>query len=426
MAKQVEKRDTVIIGGGQAGLAMSYLLTQQDRDHVVLEKQQRIGETWRGRWDSFTLVTPNWQLKLPGHPYQGDDPQGFLTRDEVVAYLEEYADRFDPPLRFGVEVTAVEKNETGEGYRVHTTGGVYEAANVVVAVGTFQYPDIPAFSDNVPEEITQLHSSEYQNPDALPEGNVLVVGSGQSGCQIAQELNESGRRVYLCTSSVGRLPRRYRGKDGMWWAIKLGITEQTVDELESPEERFAPNPRISGKDGGQDINLHEFARRGITLLGHLQEVRGQQAVLAPDLHQNLAIADKAAAQFRKGVDKYIRKAGLDAPQESVTELQDGYEQQVTTELDLAEAEVKVILWATGFDRDYSWIDLPIFDEYGYPRQERGVTDYPGLYFLGLHWLHTLKSGLFLGVGQDAEHIAAHIAERAANEASKLHTQASHM
>lgn len=424
MAEQVEKRDTIIVGGGQAGLAMSYLLTQQGRDHVILEKGQRIGKSWRGRWDSFTLVTPNWQLQLPGFPYQGDDPEGFLTRDEVVRYLEEYAATFDPPLRFGVEVTAIEENDDGDGYLVHTTDRAYEAANVVVAVGAFQYPHIPAFSQDAPEEIVQLHSSEYRNPEALPEGGVLVVGSGQSGCQIAQELNESGRQVYLCTSGVGRLPRRYRGKDGMWWGVQLGMTDRTVDDLESPEERFAANPQISGKDGGQEINLHQFARDGIRLLGRLEDFRDQQAILAPDLHQNLAISDKMAAEFRKGVDKLVSKKGLDVPEESVTELQDGYEQQVITELDLEEAGIGVILWATGFDRDFSWIELPIFDEWGYPIQERGVTEYPGLYFLGLHWLHTLKSGLFLGVGDDAEHIAEHIARRTTDEeASELVTEA---
>ena len=413
-----EPIETVIIGGGQAGLAMSYLLTQKEREHVILEKGRRIGESWRSRWDSFTLVTPNWQLQLPGHHYQGDDPDGFLARDEVVAYLEDYAARFDPPIKFGVEVTAVRRDERGEGYLVETTGDDYEAANVVVATGTFQFPSIPEFSQNLPEEIEQLHSSEYENPAMLPEGNVLVVGSGQSGCQIAQELNESGRRVYLCTGSAVRLPRRYRGRDGMWWAIKLGITEQTVDELESPEERFAANPQVSGKNGGQDINLHQFARDGIQLLGHLEGIDGRQAKLAPDLHQNLARADQAASDFYQGVDKYVRKTGMEVPQEEVPELEAGYEQEVVTELDLAEADIQVVIWATGFDRDYSFVEFPIFDEWGYPIQERGVTDYPGLYFLGLHWLHTLKSALFLGVGEDAEHVAEHLATRMASRVSQ--------
>ena len=410
MNTQIETRNTIIIGGGQSGLAMSYLLTQQNHDHIILEKQQQIGETWRSRWDSFTLVTPNRQLQLPGYPYQGDEPDGFLRRDEVVEYLDEYAARFDPPLRFGVEVTAVTPQNHGNGYLVQTTAGDYQADNVIVTVGAFQYPAIPKFSQNTPEPIKHLHSSEYRNPAALPQGNVLVVGSGQSGCQIAQELHESGRQVYLCTSSAGRIPRRYRGKDGFWWAEQLGILDQTVDDLESPAERFAPNPQASGKDGGQEINLHQFAHDGILLLGHLEDIQGQKAILADDLHENLAVGDKQAAQFRQGVDKYVRQTGMDVPNQSVTEPQDGYDQEISPELNLADAGISAIIWATGFDWDFSWVQLPIFDEWGYPIQERGVTEYPGLYFLGLHWLYKRRSGLFLGVGEDAKHIAEHMAE----------------
>ena len=409
MSTQNEMINTIIIGGGQAGLAMSYLLTQQDRDHLVLEKQEQIGDSWRGLWDSFTLVTPNWQLKLPGYPYQGDEKDGFLTRDEVIDYLEDYTAHFEPPLRFGVEVTAVLPRNEGNGYLVQTTEGDYQAQNVVVAVGAFQSPAVPEFSRKAPEAVVQLHSSEYRNPAALPQGNVLVVGSGQSGCQIAQELQESGRQVYLCTGKAGRLPRRYRGKDSFWWVNRLGLFDQTVADLESPAERFAPNPQASGRDGGQDLNLHQFAREGIRLLGHLDDFQGQKAILADDLHKNLAVADQQAAQFIQGVDKYVQMAGLDAPVESVVELQDGYEQEVITELDLARAEISTIIWATGFAWDFSWIRLPIFDEWGYPVQDRGVTQYPGLYFLGLPWLHKRKSGLFLGVGEDAEHLAEHMA-----------------
>lgn len=411
MSRFVEHHDTVVIGGGQAGLAMSYLLTKQGRDHIVLEQQQQIGATWRQRWDSFTLVTPNWQLQLPGFAYQGDDPDGFLHRDEVVAYLAAYAASFGPPLRFGVEVSAITPDEKGNGYRIDTSVQDYVARNVVVAAGTFQTPNVPTFSRDVPADITQLTTSSYQNPAELPDGAVLVVGSGQSGCQIAQELQASGRQVYLCTSAVRRLPRRYRGKDGMWWALQLGMVDQTVDELESPQERFAPNPQISGKDGGREINLHQFARDGMVLLGHLEDISGHQATLAPNLHQNLTFADQAAEKFRQGVDMFIEKNGLDAPHERGSEPQDGFAQPEQTQLDLAQAGITTIIWATGFRWDYSWIPLAIFDGFGYPIQQRGVSDYPGLYFVGLHFLHTLKSGLFLGVGQDAEHIAAHIAGR---------------
>lgn len=409
MSTQLEKRDTVIIGGGQAGLAMSYLLTEQGRDHVILEKSEHIGASWRRRWDSFTLVTPNWQLQLPGFAYDGDDPDGFLARDEVVAYLERYAASFDPPIRFGVEATSVAREVNG--YVLQTTDGEYEADNVVLAVGAFQYPNVPACHERVPQEIAQLHSSDYRNPDASPDGAVLVVGSGQSGCQIAQELNDSGRQVYLCTSSVGRIPRRYRGRDTMQWLVELGMVDRPVHKLESPEERFEPNPQISGKDGGQDINLHEFARDGIRLLGHLADVQGARAMLAPDLHQNLAEADQMAAEVCKGIDEYVRKTGMEVPEETLEELHHGYEQEVIAELDLDAAGIGSVLWATGFGRDYSWVQLPIFDPWGYPVQRQGVTVYPGLYFVGLHWLHTLKSGLFLGVGEDARNVAEHMARR---------------
>lgn len=409
----MERRDTIIIGGGQSGLAMSYLLTQQGRDHVVLEKAQQVASAWRQRWDSFTLVTPNWWLRLPGHPYAGDDPDGFLSRDQVVAYLEDYAASFDPPIRFGTTVTRLATNGE-DGYVVETDDRTLRAANVVVAGGTFQRPRVPQPSQRVPADIRQLHSRDYRNPDQLDDGAVLVVGSGQSGAQIAQELHESGRDVHLCVSGPGRLPRRYRGRDGLWWAVQVGMTDKTADELDSPEERFTANPRLSGRDGGQTLNLHAFARDGIQLLGRLEDIRDGRALLAPDLHARLEAADTLVAEFCTGVDEYVVEAGLDAPEESLEQLRDGYDQEQVAELDLAEAGIATVLWATGYCWDYgSWVDLPLFDEFGYPVQQRGVTEHPGLYVLGLHYLHKLKSGLFLGVGEDAEHVASHLAERSA-------------
>jgi putative flavoprotein involved in K+ transport len=409
--QQLEQIDTVIVGGGQSGLAISYLLTQHGCDHIILEESDQVGNSWQNRWESFTLVTPNWQLQLPGHKYKGDDPDGFLSRDEIIDYLQDYADLFDPPMHCGVTVTSVEPKEAGEGYLIDTSDKRYEANNVVVATGTFQQPSIPDFSERAPDRIRQLHSSDYYNPDDLADGAVLVVGSGQSGTQIAQELNENGRQVYLCISNPGRIPRRYRGEDGMWWAVKLGITKQTVDDLDAPEERFAPNPPISGKDGGQTINLHEFARDDIQLLGHLRDFQGDCAILAADMHETLARLDESEAKFRQGVDQYVEKAGLDVPQETVAQPTDGFEQEEVTQLNLKEAGVSTIIWATGFDYDYSLVNLPVFDEFDYPIQERGITEYEGLYFLGLHYLYTLESGLFLGVGEDAAHVADHIAGR---------------
>jgi putative flavoprotein involved in K+ transport len=410
-----EQIDTAVIGGGQAGLAISYYLTQQDREHIVLEQNHRIAESWRRRWDSFTLVTPNWMLRLPGFPYDGNEPDGFLSRDQVVAYLEQYVALFDPPLRFGTRVTSLEEKPGGPGYLVKTGNAVFEAANVVVATGAYQRPKIPPLAGHLSQEILQIHSSEYRNAQALPAGAALVVGSGQSGSQIAEELNEAGRKVYLCVGSSGRLPRRYRGKDGAWWINRLSMFNRTVDQLPSPRAKFAASAHVSGKAGGRTLNLHQFARNGVILLGHLKKAQGNRIFLAPDLKESLAKADKVAADFKKAVDEYVKRAGLDAPEETLSpasEPRDGYEMQQIAELDLASAGIKTIIWATGYGLDFGWVRVPVFDQDGYPIQQRGITDYPGLYFLGLPWLHTLKSSLIFGVGEDAAHIAADIAAKA--------------
>jgi putative flavoprotein involved in K+ transport len=407
-----EHVNTVVIGGGQAGLSISYYLSQQGREHVVLEKD-RPGEAWRSKkWDSFTLVTPNRQLQLPGFAYDGDDPHGFLTRDEVVQTIDDYVAFFHPPLRLGVEATSVEGEGSGDGFKVETDAGGLEAANVVVATGTFQRPKIPAFSQRISPEVVQVHSSLYRNPERLPPGPVLVVGSGQSGSQITEELYQSGRKVYLSTSSVGRAPRRYRGRDFTWWLDHMGFVDKTVDELDSPAERFDPNPQVTGKDGGHTLNLHRFAMDGVTLLGRMEGVRGSRIRLADDLMDNLKAADEAAAQMKKGIDMFIEKTGVDAPEHDQPELRAGYDAEVISELDLASAGVRSIVWATGYAFDFrSLVRFPIWDAFGYPVQKRGVTNQPGLYFLGLHWMHTIKSGLFLGIAEDAAHVAEHIADR---------------
>lgn len=407
----MEQIDTVIIGGGQAGLAVSYLLTQQPREHVVLERQ-RIGEAWRSdKWDSFTLVSPNWSIRLPGFAYAGDDPDGYLTRDEIFRYVEEYAQRFDLPVRTGVNVTRVEGND--QGFMVTSDAGAIEAANVVIATGAFQQPRLPAGSTRLASHIVQVHSKHYRNPQQLPPGAVLVVGSAQSGCQITQDLVQAGRKVYLATGKAIRVPRRYRGKDLFYWAEQMGLFDQPVDTLDSPAERFDPNPQLTGKDGGSSLNLHQFALDGVTLLGRFLDGDGTRVVLAPDLHENLARADKPETEFVKAVDKFIAKTGLDAPEETLTTLRAGYDTPIVTDLDLDAAGITAIIWATGYTFDFSWVNFPIYDEYGYPVQQCGVTAVPGLYFVGLQWLHKSKSNLLIGVGEDAAHIADHLAMRVA-------------
>ncbi|MFN8483043.1 MAG: NAD(P)-binding domain-containing protein [Anaerolineae bacterium] len=405
-----ERVDTLIVGGGQGGLAVSYYLSQQGRDHVVLDGAALPADAWRNqRWDSFTLNTPNWTFRLPGAMYDGDDPDGFMARQEIVQYFEDYIARFRLPVRYNARVTSVEPR--GDGYTVVTDDGALEAANVVVATGTFQRGKASALGEKLPPQIVQLDSGSYRSPDQLPPGAVLVVGSGQSGCQIAEELYESGRKVYLCVGTAGRAPRRYRGKDIFWWLNELGFFDRTVDKLPSPRARFAGAPQLSGNRGGHDINLHQFARDGVVLLGHLRGVAESKLVLAPDLTESLAKIDKAANDMVGLVDQYIERLGLDAPREKLSQLRDGYDAEVITELDLDAAEITSLIWAMGYAYDYSLVRLPILDDMGYPVTRRGVTAYPGLYFAGLHWMHSYKSGLLLGVAADAEYVASHLMAR---------------
>lgn len=406
MTEQVE---TIIVGAGQAGLSTSYHLTQQGYEHVILEQANQAAPVWRNRWDSFTLITPNWTIRLPGAEYQGDDPDGFTTRDEIIAYFEDYIQRFDVPVRYGIQVTSVEPIESG--YLVTTNDAQYQATNVVIAAGMYQRPKLPPFSADLPPDINQLHSSQYRNPEMLADGAVLVVGSAQSGCQIAEELYQSGRRVYLSIGNSGRVPRRYRGKDITQWLDEIGFNDRTVDQLPSPQAKFAGSPHGTGKDGGHTINLHQFVRDGVVLLGHIQSVQGNRILIAPDLKENLAKTDKFEAEIVGVIDKYIQKNHLDAPVENLPDLSDGYQAEEILELDLNSTGINSVIWATGYKFDFGFVKLPVFDQDGYPLQQRGVTDYPGLYFVGLPFLHTAKSGLLLGVGQDAAHVAQNIGAR---------------
>ncbi|MBA3946889.1 MAG: NAD(P)-binding domain-containing protein [Herpetosiphonaceae bacterium] len=411
-----EAVETIVIGGGQSGLAMSYYLTAQGRQHLVLEQAQ-VGESWRNkRWDSLRLVGPNWTLQLPGFPYQDNDADGFMTRDEIVAYLEHYKQFVKPPLREGVRVTAVEQQPDGAGLLVRTETMLFQATQVVVATGAYQHPRIPVCSANLPDHLRQLTPSHYRRPAALPPGAVLVVGSGESGCQIAEELRRSGRTVYL---SVGRgwwVPRRYRGKDIVWWIDALGGFDQTVDTLPGGHAKVAaPGPQLTGANGGHDLNLHTLARAGVVLAGHLQGVQAGKLSFAPDLEANIASADAQAASFLQAIDDFVETHGLDVPTEAhPVDLHSTRHQMdnVLHELDLGRSNVTSIIWATGYHLNLNWIHLPVLDQDGYPTHHRGVSTWPGLYFLGFEWLYKGKSHLFNGVGDDAAYLAEKIAVRA--------------
>jgi putative flavoprotein involved in K+ transport len=298
---------------------------------------------------------------------------------------------------------------------VRTSEGDYEGGNVVIATGLYQSPRIPRFSADIAPNILQIHSSRYRNPWSLPAGSVLVVGTGQSGAQIAQELYQSGRKVYLAIGGAGRVPRRYRGRDIADWFTRMGMFDTNVDELKSPEAKFDAHPQISGKNGGQSLNLHQFARDGVVLLGHVRDVRDGRLIIAPDLKETLVEVDQFEIDTLKMVDEYIVRVGLHAPPEMVPQLRDGYEQEVITELNLEGAGISTIIWAIGYSFDFSFVKLPVVDAQGYPRQKRGVTEYEGLYFLGMPWLHSRRSGILFGVGDDAAYLAAHIANRNAED-----------
>ena len=402
--------DTVIIGGGQAGLAISYYLSQEEREHVVVERAPAVAHAWRNqRWDSFTLVTPNFQVRMPGAEYEGNDPYGFMSLAQVVKYFDDFVKRFRLPVHCGVEAFSVE--QIGPSYLVRTSERNYMAENVVIATGLYQSPKIPSYSAEIPEAILQMHSMHYRNPATLPQGAVLVVGTGQSGAQIAQELYQSGRKVYLSIGSAGRVPRRYRGKDINDWFTWMGMFDTRVEDLKSPKEKFHAHPQISGKDGGQSLNLHKFARDGVILLGHVREARDGRLILAPDLKETLAKDDQFEIDALKKIDDYIARVSLNVPAESVPKLRDGYAQEVLTDLDLQSSGIATIIWAIGYDFDFSLVKVPVVDADGYPIQKRGVTAYPGLYFVGLPWLHSRSSGILFGVGDDAAYIASHITAR---------------
>ncbi len=404
--------ETLIIGGGQAGLALSYYLKQQGREHVILERAQHAAESWRShRWDSFTLVSPNWFMRMPGANYDGPAPDAYLPRDEVVRFFEDYLRRFDLPVRFGVGATSVEPLPEG-GYRVQTSDGPLTSANVVVATGSFQTPRLPAYAAALPPDLLQLHCSEYRNPGQLQPGAALVVGSGQSGCQIAEELYRAGRAVYLCVGSAGRIPRRYRGRDIAAWLNEIGYWDQTIDQLPSPRARLIGQPHLSGTRGGHTLNLHQFARDGVTLLGHARAVADGVLHLAPDLKENLARVDQFEVDILKAIDAHITAQGLDAPDETSVALRDGYAVPDIPQLDLRAAGISNVIWACGFNWDYTWVKLPVLDALGFPTQRRGVTAYPGLYFLGMHLLYKVKSGTLLGVGEDAAYLAEMIVKSA--------------
>jgi len=400
----------IVIGGGQAGLSASWHLKQRGIAHVVFEKQ-RIAHEWREhRWDSFCLVTPNWQCTLPGFPYQGNDPYGFMLKHEIVQYIEAFVASFEPPVLEGVAVTRVSQNDGG-GYTVMTSIGEYTANEVIVASGAYQVPVKPASAERLPPSMLQMHAPQYRNADALPPGAVLIVGTGQSGCQIAEDLHLAGRKVHLCVGGAPRAPRRYRGKDAVEWLHQMGYYDIGIHEHPNKERvRSKSNHYLTGRDGGREIDLRKFASEGMELYGRLDDIRGTTITVKPDLEKNLDSADATLESIKDSIDAYIARAGIDAPSEPryVPVWKPTAER---TAFDFAEAGITTVIWCIGYKADFRWIDVPVFDGRGYPGHDRGITTVPGLYFIGLPWLYTWGSGRFSGVARDAQHIVERIASR---------------
>lgn len=400
----------VVIGGGQAGLSASHYLQQAGIDHVIIEKR-RIGDSWRlDRWDTFCLVTPNWQCRLPGHPYDGDDPQGYMLKDEIVAYLERFAAKVKPPVLEQTAVTRVSRQTSGA-LEVRTSAGTVLADHVVVATGGYDIPNLPACTRSVPDDIVQLHSVAYRRPAQLPAGGVLVVGSGQSGVQIMEDLHLAGRQVHMAVGPAPRSPRVYRGRESTEWLNEMGFYGLTIDRHPLGDEaRHKTNHYMSGRDGGHEIDLRRFALQGVKLYGSLADIQRTQASFLPDLTKNLDDADDVYCSIRRDIDAHIARTGAQAPEEPPF-VKAWVPESERASLDLRAAGITSIVWASGFRADYAWIDLPAFDGRGHPRFERGVTLVPGLYFLGLPWLNTWGSGRFLGVADDAQFLVQTIARR---------------
>ena len=402
----IEKVDTLVVGAGQAGIAMSEHLSNNGVSHIVLERN-RIAERWRSeRWDSLVANGPAWHDSFPSMEFSDVDADAFAPKEKVADYFVDYAKMIKAPIRCGVEVKQVERIEGSRGFRVETSEGVIEAMNVVAATGPFQRPVIPPVVPD-DETLVQMHSSAYRNPQQLPDGGVLVVGAGSSGAQIANELMGSGKTVYLSMGAHDRPPRSYRGRDFVWWLGVLGKWDAQVADAGQEHVTIS----VSGANGGHTVDFRRLAEQGMTLLGLTRSFSNGVLSLAPDLADNLAKGDANYLSVLDEADAYVERNGLDLPEEPEARLVPPDPACVSNpvlELNLAEAGISAIIWATGFAVDYSWLKAPIFDESGKPLHKRGVTTEPGIYFLGLPWQSRRGSSFIWGVWHDAKFLADHI------------------
>lgn len=410
-----ERVETLVIGAGQAGLAMSHMLTRRGCEHLVLERQ-RVAERWRSeRWDGLRFQFPNWSVRLPDFPFRHRAPDDFATSREIVDFLAAYADAVAAPVRCEAAVMRMRARPGRPGFAAETAEGLIEAANVVVATGPYQRPITPGLL--AASTVLEVHASRYLRPEQLPPGAVLIIGSGASGVQIAEELMRAGRHVFLSVGRHRRLPRRYRGRDLMWWLCELGLDQTPVERRGSDKSL----PLITGAYGGHTIDFRNLAREGVTLLGHLRAAHDGGLDFAPDLAASLAHGDAAYAGFLARADAHVAHHGLDMPQDPAAHA-------ITPDplclaaadrhLNLCAAGIGAVIWATGYRVDFGWIDVPVLHADGSPIHRRGVSNVAGLYFLGLPWLSRMNSSFLSGVGQDAAEIADHIAAEKTGRRSK--------
>lgn len=396
--------DVIVIGGGQAGITMSFYLQKSGLKHLVLEKNS-IFHGWKNeRWDSFTLVTPNWQCDLPGLPYDGENPKGFMTGKQTVEWLNRFGKIVDAPVKEGVTVEHVYPSNENI-YHIKTTQGEFTAEQIVVASGGYHSPIIPRMAEKIPKSVHQIHSAQYKNSHQLPPGNVLVVGSGQSGAQIAEDLHIDGRKVFLATGNAPRVARFYRGKDVVEWLEDMGYYQMSVQEHSLGENvRQNTNHYVTGRDGGRDIDLRKFATEGMELFGLMTDFEDGELKFLLNLKNNLEKADNTYNNINARIDAWIDQKNIDVeePPSSYSPVWEPKTERDT--LNLAESGITSIVWCIGFKPDFNWLDAPVFNGQGHPKHERGVTTQPGLYFIGLPWLHTWGSGRFSGVKQDAEYL----------------------
>lgn len=411
------QNDIIVIGAGQAGLAVSYRLLKAGVDHIVLERGE-IGHTWRTqRWDSFRLNTPNWANSMPGMAFHPERPDAFESSEALVSFFEDYVSRFDLPVRTRCEVTCVREAE--DGFEIDTSDDAFEADVVVCASGSLNRPQLPSCAIAVPNGVESFSAAEFSSAADLPDGAVLVVGSAQSGCQIAEDLLESGRTVFLSTSKVGRIPRTYRGKDTLVWLREMGFFDMRPEDLEDPAAQYAPQPQISGTRGGHTLSLQGLARNGAALVGRVKEIDGSRVLLDDTVTDAITHADEVSAKITGAIDGFIEKSGLSAPAPAPAPDDDPHVppdpdlggSDKWSELDLDAHDIRAIIWSTGFGADWSWLDVAAFDENGAPDHEDGIASVPGLYFIGFPWLSTRKSGIIYGIPEDSERIVDHIARR---------------